>query len=220
VRVGVAPAAASAAAGEGVLFVGARPAGGGPPVYVARYAPAFFPGTYYLTESNRMGMGGPAQGPLAVFARFDRDGDAGTAGDDDLEAVTAPALPGNTEVRLTLAAKTAVPQRPAWSLSVRLDGPPGAAGTMFVLLRAAVGGRVPLAAARFDAPPSFPTTVTVAEHHILQPPLPPLDELDVLVKVDQDGNPLTTEPGDLEGHAGAAAVAAGAPLSLAPAPLR
>ncbi len=185
-----------------VLYLGARPAAGGPPVFVARRTAGRFPETFFLTDEDRMGMGGDAGGPMIVFARWDSDGDAGTAAPGDWAATAASAaVPGNTHIDLTLAPLST---EPAFEYVVAIDGPPAPPDSvMFVLLRQA-DGRMPLVAGKFAAPAEFPIEISLTDRNILQGPLPDLAKLEVVVKIDQDGNPVSTSPGDLHGRAPAA----------------
>lgn len=193
------------------LFYGARPANGGPPIYVARRENPTFPGIYYLTEDNRMGLSGGDGGPLVVFARLDADGDAGTIGPDDWAGeASVPAVPGNATVGVVLAplALAEKPTGPAMKIEIDITGPAAAgvaaqAGAVTYVLLREQGGRMPLAALKADLK-QFPAVVTLEEHHILTDQLPPLSALEIVVKVDQDGNPQTTVKGDYVGVAPAA----------------
>ena len=179
----------------GVLYIGARPAGGGPPQFVIRREIGPLPQTHYLTEADRMGLWAAEDGPLVVFERLDSYGDAGTVSAEDWVAEADRAmLPGQAKVALTLRPSEPAP---SFALPVRIEGPsPPGGATLYVLLRE-VGGRVPLAAARYPVPKAFPLEVTLTEAHLLG--ALPDKKLEVLVKVDQDGNPVSTGPGDLEG---------------------
>ena len=181
-----------------VLFYGARPAAGGPPVYVARREEPFFPATYYLSDDNLMTMREAPDLPLIVFARLDADGDASTVGPQDWAGETSEAaLPGNREVRIWLRPRdAAAAAAPRWQLTVRIepgDQKPEPGMTTYVLLRQQ-GLPMPLAAARYTDL-SFPATVTLTERELMRE-LPDGVPLEVVVKVDRDANPQTTEPGD------------------------
>lgn len=199
VEVGVAADADSRPELFGVLFVGVRPAGGGPPVLVARAEPTGFPYRIDLTEENLMGPYGFEATRYVLFARYDMDGDAGTVGPGDWDARSVRAYPlGTTDVRLALRQ---VPQPATW-LQVRIlsdhEAPDPAVG--FVIVREA-DGRVPLAARRIPPPASWPHVLRLDEGDILHTAPPPDMPLEVIVRIDQDGDPLTTTPGDLEGRA-------------------
>lgn len=188
---------------RGVLFYGARPASGGPPVYVARREEPFFPATYYLTDDNLMTMRQAPDMPLIVFARLDSDGDASTVSPTDWAGEASEAVPpGNREVQVWLQPIDATAtDTPRWQLEVRIDpGPqrPDAGMTTYVLLRQQ-GVPMPLAAARY-AGLSFPNTVTLTERELMRE-LPDGIPLEVVVKVDRDANPQTTDPGDQVGVA-------------------
>lgn len=185
------------------LFYGARPAVGGPPVYIARRQNVRFPGVFYLTEENRMNMGADYSGPLVLFARLDGDGNATTIDPSDWTGLTTqPVLPGNTKVSLQLSQAGSPP--PPWQIQVTIGpAPVPPETTTYVLLRE-VGGRVPLAALKVESL-SFPVTVTLMAQHLLAEPPASLANLEVLVKVDGDGNPQTTQAGDYYAITAAAA---------------
>lgn len=197
----VAAANAGAPPVGGVLYVGARPKDGGPPGYVLRQDRVVLPMVVDLTAENAMGPQVAAVEEWRLFVRLDRDGDVGTQGAGDWSGTSASVVrAGSGEiVRVEIAPIGEAP--PPW-IKVKVDGDaPPAGADMFVIVRE-VGGRVPLAARRLLTPPAWPVEVDLTERDLLRgPPAPPANTLEVLVKVDQDGDPLSTVEGDLEGRA-------------------
>lgn len=96
---GVAPS------GEGVLFVIARNAAGGPPLAVKRLPVGPFPLAFELGPADVMIAGRPFAGPITLTARVDRDGDPLTrTSDEPIAALAAPVEPGAEGVELRLEA--------------------------------------------------------------------------------------------------------------------
>jgi len=192
---------------EGVLFVGARPAGGGPPAYVTRVQPRRWPTQVFLTQQDAMRPQQPApQGAMTLFARLDQDGDAGSFDAGDMSAESAPATPG-AEVTLTLTPRQQQGQPRARTpratplLEATVDGDtPPPSGIVYVLL-VPHGQRVPVAAARHSAPEAWPMDVALYPQHLIGDKPDAWDGYQLVVKADQDGNPATNEPGDQRGTA-------------------
>ena len=91
------------AGGEGVLFVIARSAAGGPPLAVKRLPVGPFPLAFELGPADVMMAGRPFSGPITLTARVDRDGNPLTRDDSDPTAeLQAPVEPGATGVELRL----------------------------------------------------------------------------------------------------------------------
>jgi len=89
--------------GEGVLFVIARSAGGGPPLAVKRLPVGPFPLAFELGPADVMMAGRPFAGPISLTARVDRDGDPLTRAPDEPTAeLAAPVEPGAEGVELRL----------------------------------------------------------------------------------------------------------------------
>lgn len=186
-----------------VLFLGARPAAGGPPAYVARYTQPQLPGKFLLTERDAMRPGRTPDGPLRVFARLDADGDASTSGPRDWSAAATDAVSPAGQ-RIALRLRPADGQQSEFSLPIRIAAPvtPPAEAVMYVLLRRR-GSNRPVGAMRLDVPRRFPVDVRLTRQHLMGDLPDALDAYQVIVKVDQDRNPMTTAPGDLEGFASA-----------------
>jgi hypothetical protein len=88
---------------DSVLFVIARPAGGGPPLAVKRLPPGPFPLEFEIGPGDAMLAGQPFVGPLLLSARVDGDGDPLTRSPTDLAAqASAPLEPGARGVELVL----------------------------------------------------------------------------------------------------------------------
>ena len=89
-------------------------------------------------------------------------------------------------------------------------------GTLFAILR--VSGRQggpPLAVKRLL--PEFPQSFRITEEDAMIPGTPLAGDLDLVVRLDQDGNAFTQEPGDLEGRVGPVQVGATVEVVLRPA---
>jgi len=86
---------------NGILFVMARSASGGPPIAVKRLMPASFPLTIDLGAADSM-MGQPLPPTFRLEARLDSDGDAATKPPTDPRAVLDNVAPGAV---VTLALK-------------------------------------------------------------------------------------------------------------------
>jgi len=101
--ISVAPELADRVPRNGVLFVFARPLGGGPPVAARRLPVANLPLAFELGPDHRMMQGVPFQGPFQLVARLDTDGNATTRTPGDLQGTSpAPVSPGDTDVILVL----------------------------------------------------------------------------------------------------------------------
>ncbi len=92
-----------AAGGEGVLFVIARSAGGGPPLAVKRLPIGPFPLAFEIGPADVMIAGRAFAGPIALSARIDRDGNPLTRDPGDAIATLPSAIePGASDVELRL----------------------------------------------------------------------------------------------------------------------
>ncbi len=94
-----------ASGGDGVLFVIARSAGGGPPLAVKRLPIGPFPLAFEIGPADVMMTGRSFSGPITLSARIDRDGNPLTrdAG-DAAAALPASVEPGARDIELTLLA--------------------------------------------------------------------------------------------------------------------
>ena len=89
--------------GEGILFVIARSAGGGPPLAVKRLPIGPFPLAFEIGPEDVMIAGRPFAGPITLSARIDRDGDPLTRDPGDAAATLPAAIePGASDVELLL----------------------------------------------------------------------------------------------------------------------
>lgn len=101
------------------------------------------------------------------------------------------------------SAVAAVPEEaPGIDGSVRVaDGTPTPTGVLFVIVRVAGReGGPPLAVRQMTA--ELPTDFRISEADAMIPGTPFVGELDVIVRLDQDGNAFSQQPGDLQGRAG------------------
>jgi cytochrome c-type biogenesis protein CcmH len=89
---------------QAVLFIIARPAGGGPPIAAKRIARPTFPLAYSLGPEDAMSPAAPFSGKVMVSARLDKDGDPMTRGAGDLsgEYKKNPVEIGSTKVEIVL----------------------------------------------------------------------------------------------------------------------
>lgn len=91
------------AGGEGVLFVIARSAAGGPPLAVKRLPVGPFPLAFQIGPADVMMAGRPFTGPITLSARVDRDGNPLTRDPTEpIAELPAPLEPGATDVELRL----------------------------------------------------------------------------------------------------------------------
>jgi len=96
-RVRLDPAVVGEVVGDGVLFIIGRRAGaaGGPPLAVLRIPGPAFPVEFEIGQDNVMIPGLRFEGPVALTARLDADGNAMTRAPDDIQgAAPGPVLPG------------------------------------------------------------------------------------------------------------------------------
>lgn len=131
---------------------------------------------------------------------------------EEADSMPAPPTPLSAEDRAA-----SVLQVPGIEGSVVLaDGVEApASAVLFVLLR--VAGRAtgpPLAVKQMPA--DLPATFRISEADSMIPGTPLLGDLDVFVRVDQDGNAFSRQPGDLEGHVGPVQVGASVQVELRP----
>lgn len=186
---------------KGVLFVAATPAAGGPPPLAARYEVKFWPVQFELSDINFMGQGLEVQGPHHIFARFDTDGDVGSRSSFDLEIRdTRDFAPGATGITLVLAPLGDAPPAQL-AIHGRVSAPAGmqistAGKTLFIFARGAERP-MPLAALR-QAEPVLPFDFALDDSHILMRDMPLPDAVQIVARLDADGDPVTRSPEDLE----------------------
>ena len=108
---------------------------------------------------------------------------------------------------------------PGFTGSVRLgddvtEAPPG---VLYVIVRVAGrAGGPPLAVKRL--PVELPADFTVTSAASMIPGTPLVDGMDVIVRVDQDGDAFTVQPGDLQGTVGPVSIGDEIEVVLGPAP--
>jgi hypothetical protein len=255
----LAPRVASLTAPADVVFVIARdPETEGPPLAVQRLTGNAYPMRFVLDATTAMLPGVPFAGPVQLIVKVDKDGDAGTAGEDDLIGFTEePVAPGDGDVRIAVegtlgelsravreregesgsaerssptasagGATPVAPGAPADPAAPAVRGPSGAArvaGTIeladglaartapddvvFVIAREPGAAGPPVAVARLGGN-RYPMTFRLDDSNLmLRDAWPPRLELEV--RVDKDGDPMTRGPEDLTGRS-AAPVASGA----------
>lgn len=97
------------------------------------------------------------------------------------------------------------------------DGVAVPAGVLYVIVRVAGrAGGPPLAVKQLAA--DLPASFRVTEADSMVPGTPLVGGLDVIARLDQDGNAFSHQPGDLEGRAGPVEVGATVELVLSPIP--
>ena len=186
---------------KGVLFIAAAPADGGVPPLAARYDVKYWPVNFELSDINFMGEGLQIQGPHRLFARFDTDGDVGSRSSYDLEIRDSRDFaPGATGITLVLQPLGEAPPArlniygtvaAAEGLTVATAGK-----TLFIFARG-TERPMPLAALRV-AEPALPYTFVLNDAHILMRDMPMPDSLQIVARLDADGDPVTRSPLDLE----------------------
>lgn len=186
---------------KGVLFVAAAPANGGVPPLAARYEVKYWPVQFELSDLNIMGQGLEITGPHHLFARFDTDGDVGSRSSFDLEIRdNRDFAPGTTGITLVL---TALGDAPAAQLALRgtIHAPAGVTlstvgKTLYIFARG-TDRPMPIAAMR-AIEPSLPFTFVLDDSHILMRDAPLPDTVQIVARLDSDGDPVTKNPQDLE----------------------
>lgn len=120
---------------------------------------------------------------------------------DEEEAATMEAPPAPTA-----AGEQPPPVESGTAITGTLSAAPDVAtipdGTLYLIVR--VAGRetgAPLAVKRLGAA-ELPVEFSVSEADAMIPGTPLVGELDVIARLDQDGDAFTEEPGDLQGQAG------------------
>lgn len=90
-------------------------------------------------------------------------------------------------------------------------------GVLFVIVRVAGReGGPPLAVRQFTA--ELPTDFRISEADAMIPGTPFVGDLDVIARLDQDGNAFSRQPGDLEGRVGPVQAGASVEIVLGPDP--
>ena len=69
---------------------------------------------------------------------------------------------------------------------------------LFIIARPAAGGGPPLAVKKIDRP-AFPLSYSLGAENMMTQGMPFTGKLTIAVRLDQDGNPGTRGPGDLNG---------------------
>jgi cytochrome c-type biogenesis protein CcmH len=259
----LAPRVASLTASSDVVFVIARdPESEGPPLAVERLTGNAYPMRFLLDAASAMRPGLPSTGLVQLIVKVDKDGDAGTAGADDLIGFTEGLVaPGDSDVRIpiegtlgelaralqgrepqggsadaaagpdTSSAEAGVSERSGAAsakpgVSRGFGGSTRVTGTIalgaglasrtapddvvFVIAREPGVAGPPVAVARLGGN-RYPMAFRLDDSNLMLRGGWPA-ELELEVRVDEDGDPLTRGPGDLSGRAtgpvgpGAAAV--------------
>ncbi len=213
--------AQSDAGAEGTLFIIARPQGasGGPPLAVLRIASPEFPLAFEIGPDQVMIPGMRFEGPIALSARLDGDGDAMTRDEGDPQTGTPlGVVPGSVGVELLLgSAESASPGSPSPgppSPGLLSAGPPAGGrpsvqgtirlaesaasrgGTLFIIARARGAKRGPPMAVLRVSTPGFPLDFEIGPEQVMIPGMRFEGPIDLTVRLDADGDAMTNEEGD------------------------
>ncbi len=69
---------------------------------------------------------------------------------------------------------------------------------LFIIARPAAGGGPPLAVKKIDRP-TFPLSYSLGAENVMTQGMPFTGKVNITVRLDQDGNPGTRGPGDVNG---------------------
>lgn len=181
---------------RGVLYVAASPASDGSTHVVGRYEVNGWPVKFILSDLNKMDQNTKVQGGQTLFARFDQDGDIATKQPGDQEyRSSVPVALGTKNVAITLL--------PIEGLKAKLDihgvikGNLSTVGKVMFIFARGANRPMPVAAARLSVS-SLPVEFHLGDANILMPNLPLPEELQIVVRVDADGDPMTRSKGDIE----------------------
>ncbi|HIL01137.1 MAG TPA: hypothetical protein EYG06_03550 [Myxococcales bacterium] len=222
-----------AAGHRGTLFIIARPEGvvGGPPLAVLRVSSPEFPLAFEIGPDQVMIPGMRFEGPIALTARLDGDGDAMTRDAGDPETPNSVAVvPGSLGVELLLSSGSSVPSSPARSpsstprpsrdaVAERVAGVRGRVslgdslgdrtGTLFIVARARGVERGPPMAVLRISDPRFPLDFEIGPDQVMLPGVRFAGAIDLTARLDSDGDAMTRDDSDPQ-TAGPLAVVSGA----------
>ena len=141
---------------------------------------------------------------------------------ESLSAEERAEMPAPPEPKPPEERAASVVEVPGIDVTVELDAALGGSappGVLYLIVR--VSGRAggpPLAVTQFEA--QFPAELRITEANSMIPGTPFVGDLDVIARLDQDGNAFSHQDGDLEGRAGPTQVGGNVriALGLAPAP--
>jgi hypothetical protein len=218
---------------RGTLFIIARPEGvvGGPPLAVLRVQSPEFPLAFEIGPDQVMIPGMRFEGPIALTARLDGDGDAMTRDANDPETRSSLAVvPGSVGVELLLSLASSVPSFPprsasstpppsTGSVAERAAGVRGRvslgdslrdrSGTLFIVARARGVERGPPMAVLRISDPSFPLDFEIGPDQVMIPGMRFAGAIDLTARLDSDGDAMTRDDSDPQ-TAGPLAVVPGA----------
>jgi hypothetical protein len=215
----LAPELAGSVPPNAVMFLMAHGEAGGPLVAAQRIEVQRFPIAFSIGSADHMMAAGSFAGPLRISVRIDSDGNAATRDAGDLLGFSAQShQPGDrgvvvliSEVQTGESAAAAPRAAATGATSAAIEGtlelapdlagrvPPGA---VLYLIAKTVQGGPPLAVVRV-VDPSFPMRFSIGPDDRMIQSMPFAGELMITVRVDADGNPMTRNPGDLQGASGA-----------------
>jgi hypothetical protein len=235
------PRVATLTASSDVVFVIARdPQRDGPPLAVQRLTGNTYPMRFVLDATSAMLPGTPLAGAVQLIVKVDKDGDAGTVGEDDLIGFTeAPVEMGDSDVRIvvegtlgelsravrerdaTVAAAGGSPPRSApapgapgsgaatGSVAAALSGTieladdlasrTSAGDVVFVIAREPGAAGPPVAVARLVGN-AYPMAFRLDDSNLMMRDAWPA-RVELEVRVDKDGDPLTRGLDDLDARA-------------------
>ena len=186
---------------SGTLFVIARrsPAGG-MPVAVQKVPNPAFPMKFELGPTDMM-MGGEWPEQVYLEVRLDRDGNAMTKADGDVNSEVQGPLPKDSHdlsVMLVAPEKSETPEPEAGD--VKLSGTISAEGdlpkgTLFIIARRSPAGGMPAAVKKIDSP-TFPLEFTLGPADMMMGGEWP-EQVWLDVRLDQDGNAMSKSENDV-----------------------
>jgi len=212
-RVSLAPEASGRG---GTLFIIARRQGmtAGPPLAVLRVTSPNFPLAFEIGPDQVMMPGTVFEGPIALTARLDGDGDAMTRDPADPSTASPfPVVPGTAGVELLLATSASPspsPGRPAAPPPASAAGAAdsvrgtvtlaasaeGRGGTLFVIARRqSVSRGPPLAVLRITSP-SFPLAFEIGPDQVMMPGMRFEGPISLAARLDADGDAMTRDEAD------------------------
>ncbi len=186
---------------SGTLFVIARrsPAGG-MPVAVQKVPNPAFPMKFELGPTDMM-MGGEWPEQVYLEIRLDRDGNAMTKADGDVNSEVQGPLPKDSHdlsVTLVASEKSETPESEAGD--VKLSGTITAegdlpTGTLFIIARRSPAGGMPAAVKKIDSP-TFPLEFTLGPADMMMGGEWP-EQVWLDVRLDEDGNAMSKSDNDV-----------------------
>ena len=186
---------------QGTLFVVAkRSPAGGMPVAVQKVVNPTFPMKFELGPADMM-MGGEWPENVYLEVRLDKDGNAMTKGEDDINSEMQGPLPKDShELSVTLTASEDTEQPSTEVTDVMLSGTVSAEGdlprgTLFIIARRSPAGGMPAAVKKIDNP-TFPLNFELGPADMMMGGEWP-EQVWLDVRLDEDGNAMSKGDNDV-----------------------